>query len=75
MKQGEALALPQDSCVRVGSTDFTLELPGTKGEMVRHLENYTGVEIRGFYDQAPFCDMPGAIVRWSGITNTKSAAS
>lgn len=74
MKQGEMLGLPEDASVRVGSTDITLNLPGDKGQMVRHLEDYTGVEIRAFSDQAPFVEMPGALIRWSGITNTKSAA-
>lgn len=75
MKQGEALGIPGDACMRVGSTDITLDIPGGKGEMVRHMENYTGVEIRCFDDQAPFCEAPGALIRWSGIVNTVTAQS
>jgi hypothetical protein len=73
MKQGEALGIPGEACMRVGSTDITLDIPGGKGDMVMHLPDYTGVEFRCFDDQAPFCDSPGGLIRWSGIVNRKSA--
>src|ERR1043166_9061865 len=57
MKRGLCLGLPEGSAKRVGSTDITLEMPGF-GKMVRELEDYAGVEMRSYWDQAAFCDSP-----------------
>lgn len=74
MKQGYAYGLPKDMCYRVGTSDVTFNMPGV-GEMTRELENYAGVETRAFQDQAFFSEMPGGIIEWSGIVNTRNSAS
>ncbi len=74
MKQGYAYGIPADMCYRVGSTDITFDMPG-HGQMMRELEDYAGIELRCYQDQAIFSEMPGAIIEWSGIVNTRSSAS
>lgn len=74
MKQGFAYGIPKDMCYRVGTSDVTFKMPGV-GEMTRELEDYAGVETRCFQDQGLFSEMPGAIVEWSGIVNTRNSAS
>jgi hypothetical protein len=74
MKQGYAYGIPADHTYRVGSTDITFDM-GDRGEMVRHLEGYAGMEARCYQDQALFCEKPCGIIEWSGITNTRNSAS
>jgi hypothetical protein len=74
MKQGFAYGVPVDETYRVGSTDITFDM-GDRGEMVRHLEDYAGMEARCYQDQALFCEKPCGIIEWSDIVNTKSSAS
>lgn len=69
IKRGIALGLPRDYCMRVGSTDLTNTMPGY-GKMFRELENASGVELRLYTDQAPFCKHPSYITLYTGITNT-----
>ena len=69
MKRGYALGLPTDSCMRVGATDLTHTIPGY-GKMFRELENASGVEMRLYTDQAPFCKNPQYIQLFTGIANT-----
>lgn len=74
MKRGMALGLPEGSLKRVGSTDTTFKLDGY-GKMIRELEDYAGVEMRLYWDQAPFCEEPAYLQLLTGITNTADAAS
>lgn len=67
IKRGEAFALPVDECMRVGATDFTFEMPDGQGKIFRHLEDKAGLEIRGYYLQAPFCNRPAFCVKYTGI--------
>jgi hypothetical protein len=69
MKRGYALGIPRDYCMRVGATDLTHTIPGY-GKMFRELENASGVEMRLYTDQAPFCKNPQYIQLFTGITNT-----
>jgi hypothetical protein len=69
MKRGIALGIPRDYCMRVGATDLTHTMPGF-GKMFRELENASGVEMRLYTDQAPFCKHPSYIQLYTGITNT-----
>lgn len=73
MKQGEAVGLPVGCCSRIGSTDLTFNMNGR--EMMRELEDYAGIEVRMYADQAFFSELPGAIVNWTGIVNSKNSAS
>lgn len=69
VKNGMALAIPEGECVRVGSTDWTFNMPGY-GKMMRELENKAGVEVREFTDQALFCKHPGYIIYFKNINNS-----
>lgn len=69
MKRGIALGVPRDYCMRVGSTDLTHTMPGY-GKMFRELENASGVEMRLYTDQAPFCKHPSYLTLYTGITNS-----
>lgn len=72
MKRGYALGLPDDECMRVGSTDLTHQIPGY-GKMFRELEGAAGVELRLYSDQAFFCKNPKYMVLYTGIVNTTDA--
>lgn len=74
VKQGLAFGLPDGHCMRVGSTDLTFEQPGF-GRMLRELENAAGIEARIYMDNAFFCDLPGGLVMYTGITNSASSAT
>jgi hypothetical protein len=74
VKQGLAFGLPDGNCMRVGSTDLTFEQPGF-GRMLRELENAAGIEARIYMDNAFFCDLPGALIMWTGIVNSSSSAT
>lgn len=69
VKNGLAFGIPEGECVRVGSTDWTFNMPGY-GKMMRELENKAGVEVREFTDQALFCKHPGYILYFNNINNS-----
>ncbi len=69
MKNGLALGIPRGECMRIGSTDLTHTIDGY-GRMFRELENASGVEMRMYTDQAPFCKNPQYIQLYTGIANT-----
>ncbi len=73
MKRGLALGLPDDECMRVGSTDLTHVIPGY-GKMFRELEGAAGVELRLYSDQAFFCRNPKYMVLFNNIINTTDGA-
>ena len=68
MKEGYALGLPRDYCMRVGSTDITHTMPNF-GKMFRELENAAGVEMRHYFDQAPFCKHASYMIVFTDIIN------
>jgi len=72
VKRGDAFALPQDgSWKRIGSSDFTMKVPGVdNGQVFRHMENVGAFEVRCFADQAVFCEAPARSVYFSGITQS-----
>lgn len=70
VKNGVAFGLPDDECVRVGSTDLTFEQPGY-GKMVRELEDVAGCEVRQYADQAFFCKHPAYMIYYTGIVNSR----
>ncbi len=69
MKRGLALGIPDDLCMRMGATDLTHTMPGY-GKMFRELENASGVEMRLYTNQAPFCKNPQFLQVFTGIANT-----
>ncbi len=73
IKRGIALGLPDDYCMRVGSTDLTHTIPGY-GKMFRELEGAAGVEMRLYTDQAFFCKNPKYMLMFTNIVNTTDAA-
>jgi hypothetical protein len=70
VKNGFAFGIPEDECVRVGTTDITYEMPGY-GKMIRELEDTAGVEVRNYTNQAFFCKHPAYMVYYTGITNSR----
>lgn len=73
VKRGIAIGIPDDQCMRVGSTDLTHTIPGY-GKMFRELEGAAGVEMRLYTDQAFFCKNPKYMVLFNNIVNTTDAA-
>lgn len=73
IKRGHALGIPDDQCMRVGSTDLTHTIPGY-GKMFRELEGAAGVELRMYTDQTFFCKNPKYMVLFNNIVNTTDAA-
>lgn len=72
MKQGFALALPEDKgmCYRTGATDITFELPDSRGEFFRQLDTKAGIELRTYQLQSYFTPCPAYTVQYSGIQST-----
>ena len=72
MKQGFALACPTSVCSRVGSTDITFSLPGSKGNefFYQEMDNKTGARIRVYSDQGLICHKPFQMVWYTGLANT-----
>ncbi len=72
MKQGHALACPTSQCNRIGSSDITFSLPGSKGNefFYQEMDNKTGARIRVYSDQALLCHKPFQMVWFTGLTNT-----
>jgi hypothetical protein len=69
VKNGHAFGIPEGEFVRVGSTDWTFNMPGY-GKMMRELENKAGVELREYTDQALFGKHPGYLVYFHNISNS-----
>lgn len=70
VKESLAFLFPQDSLMRVGSTDVTFKRPGQGDEYFRDLENNSGVELRAYTDQALFCYEPNKLVLVENIVNS-----
>jgi hypothetical protein len=59
VKEGYAYLFPKSAFERIGSSDVTFEQPGFEGKFFRLMENQNGYELRGYSDQALFCDAIG----------------
>lgn len=71
VKQGYAYLLKPEDWLRVGSVDWTFEMPGSeRGRFFRDLENNAGYELRLYTNQAAFCEIPGHQGYVSGIQNS-----
>jgi hypothetical protein len=72
VKQGEAFAFPVKAAMRIGSRDLGFGAPGQdmRNGPLFHLESSMAVEFRLYTDQALFIEKPGALLKFTGITNT-----
>ena len=71
VKQGYAYLIKPEDWMRVGSQDWTFEMPGSeRGRFFRDLENNAGYELRLYTNQCIFCEIPGHQGYASGITNS-----
>ncbi len=59
VKEGHAFIVCKEDWARIGSTDVTFKRPGQEDKYLRELENYAGVELRAYTDQALLCIKPG----------------
>ena len=73
MWEGIAFARVLEDWKRVGSTDFTYNVPGMpQDQMLLHLNSNAAWEFRSFFDFAPFCEAPARGVYFSAIVNSFS---
>lgn len=72
MKQGECLALPKKGVWRIGSTDITFALPGSRGNefFYQELSTALGASIRGYTDQAVVVEEPFKSILYTGVAST-----
>lgn len=70
VKQGDAFVIPYKQCMRVGSIDVTMKMPGMQSEdLVLQVPDYNAYEMRMFTEQQIFCRTPGKCVKITGIIN------
>lgn len=70
MKQGIALAVPTQECMRIGSTDLTFTAPGHPNKYFwTELQQKNGAQIRNYSDQAVFCENPSHMCLFTGVQN------
>jgi hypothetical protein len=70
VKQGDAFILPVKTAKRIGSTDWTFNIPGAPdGEFFLHLPTQNGYVLRLFSNQALILEEPAKTVYISGIVN------
>ena len=69
LKQGISFALPKSGVHRIGSTDITFGLPGSKGNefFYQELSSKLGASIRGYTDQAVVLEKPFHAVLFTGV--------
>lgn len=63
-KEGYAYLLPLSCYMRIGSSDVSLDHPGSvmSGQYIKLVENANAYEMRAYCDQALFCSQPGTSV-------------
>lgn len=72
VKAGEAFVGPTSRLKRIGSTEFTFQLPNSPSgndRFFRELENQAGFELRGYWDQALIITQPAKWTKITGIVN------
>lgn len=70
VKEGFAYGLCKRDWKRIGSTDWTMNIPGFGGKMFHQLETKAGVEMRSYTNQAIFCHRPARSILFTGIVNS-----
>lgn len=75
MLNGEALAVPFETCIRPGATDQTFDIPGQEGSSNywQKMENNMGFYTMSYSNSAYFCAEPAKTLRFFNITNTNDA--
>jgi len=68
VKDGDYFILPEESVMRIGSTDVTFSLPGSEEQFFMFVPNRNAVELQCMADQALFVEKPAHCVYGSGIT-------
>lgn len=58
VKQGDAFLFNPEDLVRVGTTDWTFDVPGAEGRMLHHVAGKSGMEMRMFSNQAIMSERP-----------------
>ena len=61
VKAGYAFVFAEKDLMRIGSSDVTMEPPGSEGEPIRYLEEANGYQARAYSDQCLFTSRPGAL--------------
>lgn len=69
IKRGHAMLLPADQVHRVGSTDITMGLPGTKEPLSVIVSGSTALEIHSMSDQGIYIEVPARACLLTGITS------
>jgi hypothetical protein len=68
VKRGHAMLLPADQVHRIGSTDVTMSLPGSKDPLSVIVTGVTAIELHSMSDQGIFIEVPARAVLLTGIT-------
>ena len=67
--EGNAVIVPTNTLVRVGSTDVTFRVPGMDEPLMQVSDTTAGISLFSYYNQALYTNEPGQIVLMTGITN------
>jgi hypothetical protein len=71
VKEGEAFCIPVKQCMRIGSSDVTMQMPGQAADqLVLQLPSNAGYEMRLFTDQNVFLARPAWGIKVTGIVNS-----
>lgn len=71
VKEGDAFIFPPKQCMRIGSSDVTMKMPGKDNEdLVLQVPDYAAYEMRLFTEQQIFCRKPGHCIKITGIVNS-----
>lgn len=71
LKEGECFAGPfKKRFKRIGSSEFSFETPGRKGELFLHVPDKNAYELRLYGASQVVCECPAKFVKGTGIVNT-----
>ncbi len=73
MKQGQAWFIPPSKARRVGASELTFKLPGSKNEWNWVETASAASEIRCYADQAVLIDRPDLCIQYTTISSTADA--
>lgn len=68
VKDGDVFIAPMESVHRIGAMDVSFELPGTPGQIFRHLDNAAGFEFRAYSNQALISEAPNKMTKMTNFT-------
>jgi hypothetical protein len=75
LKQGLSFGIPTQACQRVGSTDLTFSLPGTKKNefFESEISDKNGKELRLYSDHGLLVEKPWHMIEFTGVVNSGDA--